>query len=49
MRSACWLHGGADFEALQLIWPDTAGVWPWDAAASEGFRASQPLLSETGA
>ncbi len=46
MRSACWLHGGPDFAALQLIWPTTSGVWPWDAEASEAFRANQPLLSD---
>lgn len=45
MRSACWLHGGSEFDALQLIWPNTSGVWPWDAEASEWFRANQPLLS----
>lgn len=44
MRSATWLHGGPDFEALQLLWPSTSGVWPWDAEASEWLRANQPLL-----
>ena len=44
MRSAIWLHGGPDFEALQLIWPTTTGVWPWDPEASEWFRSNQPLL-----
>lgn len=45
MRSACWLHGGPDFDALQLIWPNTSGVWPWDADASDWFRSNQPLLA----
>lgn len=45
MRSACWLHGGPEFEALQLIWPNTSGVWPWEAEASDWFRANQPLLT----
>ena len=45
MRSATWLHGGPDFEALQLIWPSTTGVWPWAPEASEWFRANQPLLA----
>ena len=45
MRSACWLHGGTQFEAVQLIWPATSGAWPWDAQASEGFRTNQPLLT----
>lgn len=45
MRSACWLHGGPEFEAVQLIWPDTAGVWPWDSEATDWLRANQPLLA----
>ncbi|MFC4728957.1 DUF4262 domain-containing protein [Coralloluteibacterium thermophilus] len=45
MRSAHWLHGGTDFEALQLIWPSTSGVWPWDPEADDAFRRSQPLLA----
>ncbi len=45
MRSTCWLYQNSDFEALQLIWPNTSGVWPWDTNASEWFRANQPLLS----
>ena len=46
MRSATWLHDGADYEALQLIWPSTAGLWPWDPEANEWFRTNQPLLAE---
>jgi hypothetical protein len=46
MLSACWLHGGSSFEALQLIWPSTEGAWPWEPDASEWLRANQPLLSE---
>ena len=49
MRSACWLHSGPDFEAVQLIWPTTSGVWPWESGASEWFRSNQPLLSGKGA
>lgn len=45
MRSACWLHGGPDFAALQLVWPSTEGVWPWQSEASDWLRSNQPLLS----
>ena len=45
MRSACWLHGGPEFEALQLLWPSTSGTWPWEPEASEWFRSNQPILS----
>lgn len=48
MRSACWLHGGAGFEALQLLWPNTSGIWPWDKEASDWLRCRQPLLSGSG-
>ncbi|MEG3156300.1 DUF4262 domain-containing protein [Lysobacter zhanggongensis] len=40
MRSACWLHGGPNFEALQLIWPNTSGIWPWDPEADDWFRSN---------
>lgn len=45
MRSATWLHDGPDFEAVQLIWPSTSGAWPWDAEASDWFRANRPVLA----
>lgn len=48
MRSACWLHGGAGFEALQLLWPNMSGIWPWDKEASDWLRCRQPLLSGSG-
>jgi len=40
-----WLYGGLQFEALQLVYPSTTGVWPWQPSASEGFRTWQPLLT----
>lgn len=39
-----WLHQGPNFEAVQLVYPTTRGVWPWDTSADDGFRAWQPLL-----
>lgn len=44
MRSASWLHGGPDFAALQLLWPSTSGVWPWEPEANEWLKSNQPLL-----
>lgn len=32
-----WLHGGNDFRVLQLVYPSTSGIWPWDENAPEGF------------
>lgn len=40
-----WLYQGPNFEVLQLVYPNTSGVWPWDEAAGDWFRACQPLLA----
>ena len=38
---ASWANRRRPFEALQLVLPDAAGIWPWD----EGYAAyPQPLL-----
>lgn len=39
-----WLYGGDGFDAVQVIYPTTDGVWPWDPAASNWFKERQPLL-----
>jgi len=41
-----WLYGGKSFEAMQIIYPTTDGIWPWDERASEWFRERQPILSD---
>jgi hypothetical protein len=41
-----WLYRGKNFEVLQIIYPTTDGVWPWEPAASEWFRQRQPILSD---
>jgi hypothetical protein len=41
-----WLYGGKNFEALQIIYPTTNGVWPWESGASDWFRQRQPILSQ---
>ncbi|OBF40623.1 hypothetical protein A5724_07565 [Mycobacterium sp. ACS1612] len=35
--------GGPDIEALQLVWADGRGRWPWSAQFVDG-RATQPVL-----
>jgi hypothetical protein len=35
--------GGQEVRALQLVWADGRGRWPWAAAFSDG-RARQPVL-----
>ncbi|MBB1400090.1 DUF4262 domain-containing protein [Pseudoalteromonas sp. SG44-8] len=48
MLSACW-YNADEFEALQLVYPTTSGVWPWDADASESFLSIQPSLATNSA
>lgn len=43
-----WFYGGDDFPCLQLVWPDTHGVFPWQAGADERFRDEQPDLTVNG-
>lgn len=33
-----------EYSVVQLVWPSTKGVWPWEKAASEWFVANQPML-----
>ena len=40
-----WLYGGNEFDVLQMIYPSTDGIWPWDADASEYFKTRQTLLT----
>jgi hypothetical protein len=40
-----WFYGGVEFPAVQLLWPNTSGVYPWDNAADNYLRWVQPVLS----
>lgn len=44
MGWAIWLHEGTGFRTYQIIFPSTAGVFPWEPEASEWFKSRQPLL-----
>ena len=44
--TAMGYYDHADFEVLQIIWPNTSGVWPWDEAADDWLQQRQPLLAE---
>lgn len=39
-----WYNKGDNFKMLQLVYPSTSGVWPWDEGAPEDFIRFQPLL-----
>jgi len=41
-----WLYEGDDFRVLQLIWPSTKGVWPWDKDAPTDYTYFIPLLCD---
>lgn len=40
------LYEGEDFPCVQLVFPSTAGAWPWDESAPDSFRRRQPVLDE---
>src|SRR5262245_53720728 len=44
--TAYQLYDGPNFDVLQIVWPNTSGVWPWDKEASEWLRQHQPLLAD---
>jgi Domain of unknown function (DUF4262) len=39
-------YGHSNFEVLQLIYPNTKGVWPWSQEADDWFANWQPVLRE---
>ena len=41
-----WFYGNADFPAVQMLWPNTSGVYPWDVAADDYLRWVQPILTQ---
>jgi len=43
---ARWFYGGDDFPAVQMLWPTTSGIYPWEAQASEEFKNMQPVFSK---
>lgn len=49
MGWALWLYEGSSFRALQIIYPDMEGVFPWEPQAHQDFRDWQPLLAVSAA
>lgn len=39
-----WLYGNSNFRVFQMIWPSTAGVWPWDPHAPSEYLWNIPRL-----
>lgn len=44
---AVWYHGGAGFPALQAVWGDEEGYFPWDRWFHRELREFQPVLFES--
>lgn len=47
LGEAVWAYENDDFPAVQLVWPDKQGRWPWEEDVREGFRDSQPVLGRS--
>jgi hypothetical protein len=44
LNYSIWYYEGSHFPVFQLVWPDKAGLFPWDDGFDERFRNDQPLL-----
>lgn len=44
MGYANWFYGGPQYPALQCIYPDLGGCFPWDDGFDESWRKRQALL-----
>lgn len=45
MGWARWLNQAAEFRAWQIVFPNTAGTFPWEPEADDWFRQRQVLLT----
>ena len=45
LNYAMWYYEDSHFPVLQLVWPDKAGLFPWDEGFDERFSNDQPLLA----
>ena len=43
-----WFYRGDDFKCLQIVWPDEAGVFPWEDGFDSKYANAQIDLSERG-
>jgi uncharacterized protein DUF4262 len=43
-----WFYDGTAFPALQMIWADQHGRWPWESTADPGIRERQPVIEDLG-
>jgi hypothetical protein len=43
---ALWFYRKRKFPLHQIIWPNSDGLYPWDARAPTAFKEWQPVLGE---
>lgn len=43
-----WFYGNDGFPCLQIVWPDRAGLFPWEPGFDPAFASDQIDLTETG-
>ena len=43
-----WFYRGDDFDCLQIVWPDEAGVFPWEDGFDARYADAQVDLTERG-
>lgn len=43
-----WFYRGDNFPCLQIVWPDRAGLFPWEQGFNVEFQADQLDLTEKG-
>ena len=37
-------YDGRPYTMVQLVWPSTTGIWPWNASASKWLIRNQPMM-----
>lgn len=47
-KAAVDYYASTAFPLMQIVWPDTRGLWPWQAGFEEQFAGTQPLLFDPG-
>jgi hypothetical protein len=43
---ATWFYEGPEFPALQCVWPDRSGNYPWESGFSATLHDRQPILTD---
>ena len=44
LGTAIWYYEHEPFPALQIVWPNRDGIFPWHESASNAFKEAQPVI-----